>query len=221
MDEFKNSIKEKIKNLIPILKDIGLRVYAQGVSLAQKLLVHKKQILIGVLLIVVLVGIGFAANYALEWWKFRNESPTFAAIRKAELAGTGTVGSKIRMGDLEITLQDVAEGTYRPLELDADGKRVVKQYLGTQMMIFNTGQNQKEFLVFGLIDERGGQYERDQEADFYLDDIRDFGPAREIYPRTIREGHLIFSAPPAEVKNLKLIIFSETTNKKAVFDIAR
>lgn len=216
MEEFKESPStgERARNLMARCKDFFALFF-------RKVADNKRKI--GVLLIAVLVvgAIGASSMYAFNWWKFRNESSTFSSIRKGELAGTSAVGSKFIMGDLEITVQDVAEGSYRPLELDAQGKRITRNYLSAKIMIFNTGYKNKDFLLFGLEDGKGGQYERDTEVEFYMKELKDFGPAREIYPRTIREGHLNFQAPDADIQNLQLIILDETTNKKVIFDIER
>lgn len=193
--------------------------------------IYKKQILI-VAGVVVLVVVGAFVLYlsqdaVISWYK--KESPAFSTMRKAELAATGQVGSKVTMGDLEITLSDIIEGTYHPLEVDENFKRISPRgYFGAQVMIFNTGYNQKEFLLFGLADDLGNQYERDKEIDFYVGGVRDFGPAREIYPRTIRGGdignekaYLLFPAQDPNAKKLQLTVMSETTNKKVVFEIEK
>jgi len=180
----------------------------------------RKNLLLWIIVGVILVAIIAALVYFFVSPK-ETESPTFSAIRKGELVGTGVVGSKVMVGSLEVTLQEVIEGSYRPLELDAQGNRVTKNYFAAKIMIFNTDPSGKEFLLFGLTDELGGQYERDTDVEFYVDTIKDFGPAKEIYSRTIREGYLVFEDPGVDAKNLQLTILSETTNKKVVFDIAR
>ena len=172
-------------------------------------------------------GFYFFKDTLISWIK--KESPTFSAIRKAELVATGKVGSKVLMGDLEISLLDVVEGSYHPLEVDEEFKRVPPRgYFGARITIFNTGYNEKEFLLIVLTDDLGNQYERDKDIDFYVDGIKDFGPAREIYPRTIRGGdignekyYLLFSEIHSDAKKLQLVVMSETQNKKAVFDIER
>lgn len=222
-------MKEKTANLTFRVRGIYASLGGKSAPLYQKALANKKKILIGFIAAMVLAGIGASSFYLLKWWKYRNESPTFSAIRKGELAATGAVGSKVIMGDLEITLLDTMEGTYHPLEVDENFKRVPPRgYFGAQVMIFNTAYNEKEFLLFGLTDDLGNQYERDKEIDFYVDGARDFGPAREIYPRTIRGGdigsekvYLLFPAIDPGAKKLQLIVMSETQNKKAVFDIER
>lgn len=231
MKESENNIKERVKILVLRLKDAGVTLYANSRSksalLYGKAIANKRKILISLLAVLVLAGIGVSSFYILRWWKYRNESPTFTSLRKAELTATGKVGSKVVMGDLEVTLNDVIEGTYHPLEVDENFRRIpAKGYFGAQVLIFNTGYNDKEFLLFGLTDDLGNQYERDKEIDFYLDGTRDFGPAREIYPRTIRGGeigsekvYLLFPALDPNAKKLQLIVMSETTNKKAVFEI--
>lgn len=221
MEEQKNNIREKIKNVAERFKGASMRMSSGFPSLIQRVSDNKKKIVITLVAIVVLIGLGVASFYLIQWWRFKDESPTFSAIRKGELAGTGQIGSKIIMGNLEVTLRNVVESSYRPLELNAQGARITKKYLAAEIMIFNTGYSEKEFLLIGLTDEKGGQYERDKDVEFYVEGIKDFGPAREIYPRTIREGHLVFQAPDEGAKKLQLTIVSETTNKKVVFNIAR
>ena len=232
-----NSIKEKTQKIATDCKWVCISFYARSVpffkNLGTYVLTYKKQIFIatGVVILVVSGALAFyfSRNVFISW--FKEESPTFASMRKGELMGAGRVGSKIVMGDLEVSLLDVIDGTYSPLEVDKEFKRIPPRgYFGAQVMIFNTSYNQKEFLLFGLTDDLGNQYERDVEIEFYLDGVRDFGPAREIYPRTIRgeafgngndKAYLLFPAIVPEAKKLELTIFSETTNKKVVFDIEK
>lgn len=226
-----NNIKEKIKKNTVICKGVCISFYAKCVSFFKNLTTYKKQILVfaGAAVLVAAAAFTFylSRDAIISW--FKEESPAFATIRKAELAATGKVGSKVVMGDLEITFLETIEGTFSPLEVDKEFKRVPPRgYFGARVMIFNTGYNQKEFLLFGLTDDSGNQYERDREIDFYVDGARDFGPAREIYPRTIRGGdignekiYLLFPAPDSNAKKLQLTVMSETTNKKVVFDIER
>lgn len=229
MDELKNKLKEKIQNYTSFLKGAGLNLWEKSAPFYQKILANQKRILAGLLAGAVLVGVGAGSFYLLQWWKYRNESPAFHALRKAELAATGQVGSKVTMGNLEITLLDAMEGTYHPLEVDENFKRIPPRgYFGARIMIFNTGYSEKEFLLFGLTDDLGNQYERDREIDFYAEGVRDFGPAKEIYPRTIRGGdigdektYLLFPTVDPSAKKLQLTVMSETQNKKAIFDIER
>ena len=234
MEKIRNSIstiKEKIKHAAYVCKGVCVNFCAKCVPFLKNLGAHKTQIIVAAAVVVLAVGGAFAfylSKGALISW-FKEESPTFSAIRKAELVATGKVGSKVLMGDLEINLLDVVEGSYHPLEVDEEFKRVPPRgYFGTRVTIFNTGYNEKEFLLIALTDDLGNQYERDKDVDFYVDGIKDFGPAREIYPRTIRGGdignekyYLLFSEIHSDAKKLQLVVMSETQNKKAVFDIDR
>ena len=222
MEEFRRISKEKAKNIALRCKSVCMHLYATNVvPFFQKAVNNKRKIGVAVVAILIVSAVGASALYALNWWKYKDESPTFTSIRKSELAGTSEVGSKFVMEDLEITLQSVSEGTYRPLELDDQGNRVTRSYLAAKIMIFNTGYTEKDFLAFGLEDGKGGQSERDKDVEFYVNELKDFGPAREIYPRTIREGYLNFEAPDADAKSLTLTVLNETTNKKVVFNINR
>ena len=224
-NESKDNVKEKAKKLVLRCKGMCVDAYATSTlfsrNILQKTTDNKRRVLMVLTAVLVVVGIGAASIYLLNWWKYKDESPTFSSIRKSELLATGEVGSKVIMGDLEITLQKVVEGSYRPLELDAQGNRITRNYLSAQIMMFNTGYKDKYFLLVGLEDGKGGQYERDTDVEFYMNELKDFGPAKEIYPRTIREGHLNFQAPDADATNLKLTIVNETTNQKVTFDITR
>lgn len=221
MEEFRKISKEKVRELALRCKDICIHLYTRLIPSFQKAVDNKKRIGMVAVAVCIVGVIGASTLYALNWWKYKDESPTFASIRNSELVGTSEVGSKFIMGNLEITLQSVVEGSYRPLELDEQGVRVTKNYLSAKIMIFNTGYTDKDFLAFGLEDGKGGQYERDEDVEFYVKELKDFGPAREIYPRTIREGYLNFEAPDADAKNLTLTILDETTNKKVIFNIER
>ena len=234
MEELNNDVsgfKEKAKKIITTSKEFFVYFFAKSIPFVKSLTAYKKQIVIAALVVVV-VAIGASTAYSfrntiVSWLK--EENATFSSIRKAELVTTAKLGSKVIMGDLEITLLDVIEDSYNPLELDEEFKRVPPRgYFGARVLIFNTSYNQKEFLLFGLTDNLGNQLERDKEIDFYVDGVRDFGPATEIYPRTIRGGdigsekvYLLFPAPDPNVKKLQLTVMSETTNKKIVFDIER
>lgn len=220
-----NNIKEKIRKLVYTCKSVCVNFCAKCVPFFKNLTVYKNQIIVVVIAVIIVAGGVFAfylAKDTIVSW-FKEESPAFAAIRKAELVATGKVGSKVMMGDLEITLSDVVEGSYHPLEVDEEFKRVPPRgYFGARVMIFNTGYNEKEFLIFGLTDDLGNQYERDKDIDFYVDE-QDFGPAREIYPRTIRgDGrYLLFPELNPDAKKLQLTVMSETQNKKTVFEIEK
>lgn len=218
MEESRNTMKEKIGNFVSSCKNVC--VSSCG-ALLQKGTDNKSGIFKTLIAILVLGAVGTGSFYLVDWFKFKDESPTFSTIRKSELAGTSEVGSKFVMGDLEITVHEVTEGSYRPLELDAQGNRITRNYLSANVTVFNTGYADKSFLLFGLEDGKGGQYERDVDVEFYMKELKDFGPAKEIYSRTIREGHLNFLAPDAEAKDLQLIILNETANKKVIYNIKR
>ena len=173
MEVYKNSFKEKIKNVVSRCRNTCEALYLKSKPLLQKVMDNKRKVVMTITAAVIIIGIGTASLYLLNLWKYRNESPTFSSIRKSDLAGTSEVGSKFIMGDLEITLQNVVEGSYRPLELDQNGVRITKNYLSAQIMIFNIGYTEKDFLVFGLEDENGGQYERDTEVEFYVKELKD------------------------------------------------
>jgi len=147
------------------------------------------------------------------------------AINKGKLVGTSKLGETINMGNLEITLWNTKEGSYKSFELDPSNNRISKTYFGANMKIFNTGSgpglDNNEILYMIYEDDFGKQYERDSIIEFLLGNIKDYGPDKNVWPRTIREGYLLFPGPAKESKNLKLIIYSEVSKEKIVFELVR
>ncbi len=147
----------------------------------------------------------------------------FAEADKGELAGTFSVNPNeiARLGDLEITLYNIQKGSFRTLELDQNNNRISKNYVAANLKVFNTSNVTAENLFIGLEDSKGNQYEMDKGASSYLNDIKDFGWAKESYPRTIREGYVIFTGLNETAEKFNLIIFSNVSKKKIIFEIPR
>ncbi len=217
-----NNIKEKIQNFTSRSKNDFVNLWMKLALLYQRAIANKKKILIGLIATVALVGVGVSVFYLLRWWRFRNESPTFSAIRKGELVGTSLgVKKPVWLGNLRITLFSVADGTYRPLELDEAGRRITKGYFGADIEVYNSDHSITESLLYGLKDDLGNKYERDFSIEFYLDGIKDLGVAKNYVPQTLRRGYLLFPPINEKAKKLELTVLSEVQNKKINFEIER
>jgi len=146
-------------------------------------------------------------------------------IKKGKLVGTSKLGETINMGNLEITLYNTKEGSYKTFERDISNNRISKTFFGANMKIFNTasgpGLENNEILFMSLQDDLGKVYERDPSIEFLLGNIKDYGPDKNVWPRTIREGYLLFPGPAKEAKSLTLTIYSEVSKEKVIFELVR
>ena len=146
-------------------------------------------------------------------------------IKKGKLVGTSKLGETINMGQLEITLYNTKEGSYTTLERGPDNQRISKTFFGANMKIFNTafgpGLENTEVLYMILEDDLGNRYERDRFIEFLVGNIKDYGPDKNVWTRTIREGYLLFPGPAKAAKSLKLTIYSEVSKEKVVFELVR
>lgn len=144
----------------------------------------------------------------------------FTILQKGNQTGTFKVGETAALGDLQITVFEANDGTYKSLDLDADNKRIYKNYFKARVRIFNPGIRTDEIIV-GLEDDLGNQYITDNSITIYLDGVPDFGWAKNVISQTLREGHLLFPPIPAEARKLKLTFMSEVSNEKIIFEIPR
>jgi len=144
-----------------------------------------------------------------------------ATIKGGELAGRYKVEDRVQFGDLEVTIHNKREGSYDTLETNFNGERVQKGYYSALIQVFNMSNNTNDILLFALTDDKGNDYLRDQSIEFFLDSTKDFGPAKEIYPRTIREGELLFDSPVDEAKSLELTIYSTVRDEKIIYEFER
>lgn len=151
----------------------------------------------------------------------KKEAAIFDVLETGKVVGTFGVGEKARFGDLQITLHNTRDGSYKTLETGFGGERIYKDYFGAQIEVFNMSHNTNDILFFGMTDDLGNQYERDREIEFYLDDTKDFGIAKEIYPRSIRDGYLLFPAVDKKAKKIEIVVFSDVRKEKIVFEIHR
>ncbi len=201
----------------------------QGETLQERknFFIRRKKIVFPVLAVVIAGGLLF--SYFNIFQNKEQKSITdkngkidiFAEAAKGELVGTFAVGSVARLGELEVTLYNIRNGSFSTLELDKNNNRISKNYVAANLKVFNTGSMTTEILFIGLEDDKGNQYEMDKSASSYLNDIKDFSWAKESYPRTIREGYVTFTNINETVKKLKLIIFGNVSKKKIIFEFER
>lgn len=220
MDIFKNNIREKTQRFLFGFKTIYANTYSKLVVFFQKITANKKLFLITVSSVVVVVLI--VAGLSYFFLGSSGEQSIFSIFKKGELVGTGEgVGQTVWLGNSRITLFGAGDGSYRPLELDEAGKRVTRGYFGADIEVYNTDLNITDFLIYGLTDDLGNEYERDFDIEFYLDDIQDLGVAKNYVPQTLRRGYLLFPPIDERAKKLELTVFSEIQNKKIIFEIER
>ncbi|MBI2047705.1 MAG: hypothetical protein HYT27_01060, partial [Parcubacteria group bacterium] len=175
---------------------------------------------IGIVVIILIIGAGV--------WAYKNfknsdsEQSVFGIFKKGESVGSASgVGGTVFLGNLRVKLYGIAEGEYRPLEVDDAGRRVTKGYFGMDVEVYNSDLNITDHLLFGLTDDLGNEYERDLGIDFYLDDIEDLGPADNFIAQTLRRGHLLFPAVNTKAKKLELTVYSKERDQKITFEIER
>jgi hypothetical protein len=234
-------MREKIKNLISSLKHVARK----AIYLMRKIYSQLRRIISSqltkitlparrnkffapsfILIILIVGGIIYYLNFSQQNGKESNAGKKekidiFTEIKKGELVGTFGFNEKARLGDLEITLLNTKEGSFRTLELDKNNKRIVRNYFGIQAKVFNTGNITTEILFIGLKDEKSNKYELDHSVAFYVDGLKDFGISKQVFPRTIREGYLFFSDVSKEAKKLQLIFYSNVSKNKIVFEFER
>ena len=145
----------------------------------------------------------------------------FSSIEKAELAGTFAPSEVARVGSMEVTIYNVKEGSFTSFDRDENDNRIEKKYFAANIKIFNDSEVANDTLLIGLEDDAGNRYAIDNSIEFYVDNMKGFGPDENVYHRTIREGYLFYPAPPEAAKKLNLIFFSGITNKKIIFEIGR
>lgn len=175
---------------------------------------------IGIIILILIISGGV--------WAYKNfknngsEQSVFNIFKKGETVGTASgVGETVFLGNLRVKLYSIAEGEYRPLEVDDAGKRITKGYFGIDIEVYNSDLNITDSLLFGLTDDLGNEYERDLGIDFYLDDIEDLGLADNYISQTLRRGHLLFPALDEKAKKLELTVYSKERDQKITFEIER
>ncbi len=185
-----------------------------------KIISNKKLFFITTAILIVILITGGLSYYFLRGDE--GEQSIFSIFKRGELVATGSgVGQTVWLGNLRVTLFDARDGSYRPLELDDRGQRITREYFGADIEVYNSDLNTTDFLIYGLTDDIGNEYERDFDVDFYLDDIQDLGVAKNYIPQTLRRGFLLFPPINKEAKKIELTVFSEVQNKKIIFEIPR
>src|SRR3989338_910115 len=221
MDKIKNNL-QKLYDISGYCKKKFNNIYSNRNMFFQKIVANKKIVLIGASIAALILVVGSSSYFLLFNEKGGKEQYAFSLIKKGELVGsTAGFGQNAWLGNLKVTLQQSVEESYRPLELDEFGKRVTKTYFGIDLEVYNTDLNVTDFLVYGLTDDLGNEYERDFEVEFYIDDKKDLGKADNYIPQTLRRGYLFFPPIDEKAKKLELSVYSKVQDKKIVFEIER
>lgn len=220
---------EKLKNITNvIINTINPKLAAAKSAIIQ--LHNKNKFIVPAVAFVLFITIAGGISYfsffrgdsqKLAGTKKEQKADVFTEATKGELVGTFIVNpnEKARLGELEIILYNIRKGSFRTLELDQNNNRINKNYVGANLKVFNTSSITTENLFIGLEDSKSNQYEMDKSASSYIGDIKDFGWAKESYPRTIREGYVVFTGVDEAAGKLNLIIFSNVSKKKILFEI--
>jgi len=231
--EFQNKVKEKSREFIASVLAFLERwrqsaVWPRCKTIIFKTAANRKKtwLIAAAVFIIIIIGAASVPYFYSPPGKSKTakgqpKPDIFSEFKKADLVGTFKTGETARLGDLEVTLYNIKEGQIRTLELNDDGSRKMQSYFGAQVKVFNTGSTVTEYIAMGLEDDKGNQYEPDSSVGFYLDNIKDFGWAKDSYPRTIREGYLLFQAPDKSATKLQLTFFSDVSKKKIIFEIPR
>ena len=215
-----SGFKDKVLAHISRVKRFCINLFMSLIAMFGKIISNKKLLFITIAILIVILVAGGLSYYFLRGDE--GEQSIFSIFKKGELVATGTgVGQTVWLGNLRVTLFDVRDGSYRPLELDDRGQRVTRGYFGADIEVYNSDLNTTDFLIYGLTDDLGNEYERDFDIDFYLDDIQDLGVAKNYIPQTLRRGFLFFPPINEGAKKLELTVFSEVQNKKIIFEIPR
>lgn len=187
----------------------------------------QKNVAVFVFLFIFLVGGGALYFFLPEGGlsSGSNKNGKVDIFSKGKLMGTYGLGDTAILGNLEITLHNTKEGSYKTFGQGASNSRISKTFFGANVKIFNTapgpGLENTEILFMGLKDDLGREYDRDRSIEFALGNIKDYGPDKNVWPRTIREGYLLFPGPPKESESLNLIIYSDVLKQKIIFDLVR
>src|SRR3989344_8923567 len=203
-------------------KVVRSNLYSKRGILIEKVVANKRKFLIVAIAAAVVIT-GGVSSYLFWGGKGGGKNPSaFSLIKKGELVGSAVgLGQTVWIGNLKVTLHQSVEESYRPLELDELGRRVTKTYFGIDLEVYNTDLNVTDFLVYGLTDDLGNEYERDFEVEFYLDDKKDLGKADNYISQTLRRGYLFFPPINEKAKKLELAVYSKVQDKKIVFEIER
>jgi len=230
MTKFKNLIQKKSSNLLNSLRSKLPIFMAKIRSIAFRFnsLSKRNKLIILALVFVLVFGLEFSYSYlsrgkeeAIGDKPIDKKEAMFSSIEKAELAGTFAPSEVARVGSMEVTIYNVKEGSFTSFDRDENDNRIEKKYFAANIKVFNDSEVANDTLLIGLEDDAGNRYAIDNSIEFYVDNMKGFGPDENVYHRTIREGYLFYPAPPEAAKKLNLIFFSGITNKKIIFEIGR
>jgi len=130
-----------------------------------------------------------------------------------------SINVKEELGDLQITVFNISEGSYKTFDLDENYERIEQKYYKIYVEVFNnfsripgvyTLEDNEVIEVF-LEDELGNSYEQDNSARFFLGPSNLFGNSAEITPSNSRKGYMIFSGTRGIPERLIFRIKSEET----------
>jgi hypothetical protein len=104
------------------------------------------------------------------------------------------------LGNLEITVSNISEDSYKTLELDENYQRIEKKYYKVYIKVFNNfsrasgiySLEDNEVIKVSLEDNLGNLYKQNDDVTFFLSSPGLFGNSMEILPSNSREGYLIF-----------------------------
>lgn len=131
-----------------------------------------------------------------------------------------------KIGVLEIEILKAEEGSYSTFEvIDGQAQRIEKQYYKVYTKVFNPSSADKAvFKSIKLVDDLNNEYEPDISILFDLrtspGPFKEFGRDMNIYPRTIREGDIVFPEISQDAKILQLV-FENETGEKAAFEFEK
>lgn len=130
------------------------------------------------------------------------------------------INENARIGNLEVSLSDISNGIYTILEHSVKDnqhifERINKSYYKIYIKVFNPTWDKKEIIKsIKLVDNLGNEYKLSSNPDYFTK-LKEFGKDPNVYPRTTREGYLIFLDIDERSKNLQLIF--EINSEKTIF----
>ncbi len=130
----------------------------------------------------------------------------------------------VKLENLEITVFNISEDSYKTLDLDENYQRIEKNYYKFYIKVFNNfsripqvyNLTDNEVIKILLEDNLGNFYKQDEEIPFFLSSLNLFGNSMEISPSSGREGYLIFSETEGTPEKL---IVQTKSEAKAEFGI--
>jgi len=232
-EQQKPGIKGKLSGAVSGAKNLSMKVGKSAYSAAKKgtslfmgMSKRSKIITIAVASAVV-IGIILLSSSGGGNQSAKNTDPNrqlsaFPQVLKGTSIGTADVGSTAYLGDLEITVQNFNEGSYIDLAIDpVTGQRIQRGYGQARIKIFNTSSEDTDIIYFGMTDDLGNQYDHDSSVAAFVGGAKDFGRGRQMFPRTIREGSLLFSEIDENANSVQLIFYSDVRQDKVIFEIER